>query len=105
MNFEAIIRFRDLCTHSAQIVRDRGNAIGFFHAQFLGMANNRFAICQDACDCEDRQFVNKLRHFSALNNGAFEREPRNLHDSPRLKLIDIFDGLAHLCTHSQQHAK
>src|SRR6266700_7433153 len=35
MNFEAILLFGDLRTHGAQIVRDRGNAIAFFDAQFL----------------------------------------------------------------------
>src|SRR6266498_596298 len=99
MNFETIVHLRDLRAHSAQIMRDSGNTIGFFHTQFLGMPNNRLTICQGARHCEDRQFVNELRHFSALNNGAFYRDPRDLDDSARIKLIDLVNCLAHLRTH------
>src|SRR6184192_693730 len=94
MNFEAIFHFGDLCTHGAQIVRDCGNAIAFLDAQLLRMANDCCAICQGACYCQYRQFVNELRHFFALNDGTFECDSCDLDDSARLKLIDIFDGFS-----------
>src|SRR5260370_12557636 len=105
MNFETISHFGNLRAHSAQIVRDCGDAIALFHTQFLGMANDRCTICQGACYCQYRQLVNELRHFFALNDGAFERDTRNLDNSARLKLTDIFNGFAHLRAHSQQYAE
>src|SRR5205823_6067712 len=71
----------------------------------VGILNNRCAICQGACYCQYRQFVNELRHFFALNDGTFERDSCDLDDTARLKLIDIFDGFSHLRAHSQQNAE
>ena len=63
MNFQAIIQFHDLRAHRAQIVRDRGDAIGFLHPQFLGMPDNGGAAGKRARDSENRQFVDQLRNF------------------------------------------
>ena len=69
------------------------------------MANDCCAICQGTGYCDYRQLVNQLRHFFALNNGALERDARDLDDSARFELTDIFDGFAHLRAHSQQYAE
>ena len=84
---------------------DRSDAIGFLDAQFSGMANDSFAICKRAGNRQYRQFINELRHFSALNHCTLERKTGDFDDPPRFQLIDVFDGLAHLRTHSQQNAK
>ena len=86
-------------------MRDRGDAIGFFYAQFLGMPNNRRAAGERARDSENRQFVNQLRHFFSLNDGPFQRRARDFDRSARLELIDVFDCFAQLRAHANEHAQ
>src|SRR5205807_6151930 len=40
VNLEAIVELDDLHTHRAQVLRDRGNAIGFFDPQLVGVTND-----------------------------------------------------------------
>jgi hypothetical protein len=67
------------------------------------VANNRLAVRKGACDCKDRQFIDKLRHFFTLNDSALKRETGNFDNSARFDLIDVVNGLAHLRTHSKQN--
>src|SRR5205823_12945308 len=81
MDFEAILLLDDFHSHRPQIMRDRSDAVGFLDAQLLGLANNCRATRQRPGDSEDRQLVDELWDFLALNYGAFERRARYLHGS------------------------
>ena len=105
MNLEAIVHLDDLRAHDPQIVRDGGDAIGFLHPQFLGVANDRGAAGERAGHRQNRQFVDQLRNFFSLDDGAFERRAGDFDDAARLELIDIFDGFAHLRAHAHEHAE
>src|SRR4029077_12032930 len=102
---QAIAHFGYLCSHGAQIVRDRSDAIAFFYAQFFRVPNNCLAVRKSASDCKGRQFINKLRYFFTLNDRAFKRETGDFDNSARFDLIDVFNGLAHLRTHSKQNTQ
>src|SRR6266540_3694028 len=104
-NFEAIVQLGHLCAHGAQIMRDCRNAISFFNAQFPCLPNNCSAVCQGACNRQNRQFVNKSWHLLALDDGSFKRKTSDFDNSARLTLIDVFNSLAHLRTHAEQNAK
>ena len=99
MNLETIIQLDDLRAHGAQIVRDRGDAVGFFDAQFLRLADSGRAAGERASHREDRQLIDQLRNFLPLDDGAFERRAGNLHRPARLDLIDILDRFADLRPH------
>ena len=105
MNLETIIQLDHLRAHGAQIVRDRGDAIGFLDAQFLGLPDDGRAAGERAGHGEDRQLIDQLRNFLALDDGAFERRAGDLHRPARLDLIDILDRFAHLRAHANQHAE
>ena len=102
---KAIVHFSYLRSHGTQIVRNCGDAIAFFHAQFLCVANNRLAVRKSAGDCKDRQFINKLRHFLTLNDSALKRETGDFDNSARFDLIDVLNGLAHLRAHPKQNTE
>src|SRR5262245_28860854 len=103
--FEAIVHFSYLHSHSAQVVRDRSDAIAFFYAQFFRLPNNRLAVCEGTGDCKGRQFINKLRHFFTLNDSALKRKTGHFNNSARLDLVNIFNSLTHLRTHSKQNTE
>src|ERR1700694_5616277 len=97
---QAVVYLDNLCAHDAQIVRDGGDAIGFFNAQFLGVANNGGATGERAGDSENGQLVDELRDFFPLDDGALERRASYLNDAAMLELIDILNRFAHLSAHS-----
>ena len=84
---------------------DRRDAIGFFDPQLVGVADDGCAVGQRAGHGQDRQFVNQLRNFFAMNHGALKRHTRDFDDAARFYLIDIFNRFAHLRAHSNQNAE
>ena len=81
---------------------DRGNPIGFFDAQFVGMADNGCAVRERAGDGQDWQLIDQLRNFFPMNDRAFERRAGHFDNAARFQLIAIFDCFAHLRAHSHQ---
>ena len=52
---------------------------------------------------ENRQFIDQLRNFLALDDRAFERRAGDFHRPARLDLIHILDRFAHLRAHANQN--
>ena len=77
MNFESVVHLDDLRAHDAQIMSDRSDAIGFLDPQFLGVPDDGGAGGKRSGDRQRRKFVDELRHFFSLNDGAFERRSGN----------------------------
>src|ERR1041384_8497566 len=69
------------------------------------MTNDRRAGGKGPGNRQHRQFIDELRHFLALNDRALERCTRDLDNSTRLELIDIFDCFTHLRTHAHEHTE
>ena len=105
MDFEAVIELNHLHAHAPQIVRDRSDSIRLFDAQLVGMANDGRSVRERACDRQHRQFIDQLRNFFPLNDGALEGRARYFDGAARFKLFDIFDCFAHLRPHANHHAQ
>ena len=76
VDLEAVSQFDDLGAHRAQIVGNRGDPVGFLDTQFLGVPDDGGAVGKRAGDSENRQFIDQLRDFLALNDGGFEMARR-----------------------------
>ena len=76
MDFQAVVQLDNLRAHRAQIVRDRGDAIGFLDSQFLRVADDGGALGERAGDRQDRQFIDQLRNFLSLDHGRLEMARR-----------------------------
>src|SRR5712691_7564915 len=105
VNFEAVVEFHDLGAHRTKIVRDRGDAISFLHAQFLGMTNDGGAAGERAGDSENRQLIDQWRNLFSLDDRSFEVRADDFQSPARLDLIDIRDRLADLRTHAHEHSE
>ena len=59
-NIEAVLEFRDLGAHGAEILCHQGDAVGLLDAQFAGAADANAAAGEGRDGREHRQFVDEL---------------------------------------------
>src|SRR4029453_436092 len=75
------------------------------YAQFFGLPNNGLSVRKSTGNSKNRQLINELRHFLALNDSALKWKTGDFNNPPGFDLINVFNGLAHLRAHSKQNTK
>ena len=92
---------RDLRAHGAEIRGDGGEAVGFLHAQFAGIGDDRLALRERGGDGEDGNFVDDIGDFRAADLGAAQARALDLDDADRLGLL-VLDDLADVRAHADE---
>ena len=71
-DFHAVFELLDLGSHSAEVVDDGGDAVGFFDAEFLGVADDGATLGQCCRNGDDWNFIDEVRDFIDENRGTGE---------------------------------
>ena len=71
-DFHAIFVLGDIATHRAEVVDDGRDAIGFLHAKFAGIADDRGAIGKRGGNRKHRDLIDEVGNFAFENRRALE---------------------------------
>ena len=86
-DFHAVLELFYFAAHAKQVVDDGGNAIGFFHAQFLGITDDRFPLRQGRSHSDDRNFIDEIRNFDRENFRACQCSATNFQVAHRFAIL------------------
>ena len=104
---EAVFEFGDFCAHGAEVFGDERDAVGFFDAQFAGVANADAAAGVRRNGREHRQLIDELggdRAADLCRSHALLRS-RNAHGADKLGvlLLDMKNG--DFCAECGEHVE
>ena len=90
----AVLGFPDARAHQFQIADHGTDSVRFLNAQFFRIADDCAAFSERSSHGEDGQFVDHIRDFAPLDDGAMKRATPDFDRAHLFDLVEFFDVLA-----------
>ena len=103
-DFQPVFGLGDLCAHGAEIRRDGGEAVGFFHAELAGVGNHRRAMGEGGGHGEDGEFIDDIGDLATADDRAFQSRALDVHGAERLGFLAL-DDFADVGAHPDEDAE
>ena len=98
----AVLELLHIGSHFTQVLDGGGDAVGFLHAQFAGVADVGVALGQRSGDSDDGDLIDEVGDFLGQQGGAFQRRAVELDVSDRFAL-GVVEDFRHVRAHAGEH--
>ena len=98
----AVLELLHIGSHFTQVLDGGGDAVGFLHAQFAGVADVGVALGQRGGDGDDGDLIDEVGDFLGQQGGAFQWRAVELDVSDRFAL-GVVEDFRHVSAHAGEH--